>query len=339
MEGIVVHATAQQLLGALPDGVAALVFADPPHCTGRLFRGSSGWERDAEIAFSDRWHERIDWSAASERLRKALKALAGIYGETPQVVYAAFLGRFMESARRVLDARGSLFLHISLDVYHYVRVVADAVFGRRGLRNVIVWHKTGGGRARSRFPHKYDLVLWLTKGRSWRFFADAVRVPYKETSGYARGGIVSRSGKRYLPHPLGTIPDDVWDIPMVNPLSSERVGYPTQKPEALLERILLATTKEGDIVVDAFCGSGTTGAVAARLARRFILGDASSKAVERTSARLAQRNSTFAVCSLSDINKYINRLLKEGRNRRSESEGSVVHQEDLPDMQGSQGVA
>jgi len=339
MDGIVVCATAQELLSALPDGAAALVFADPPHCTGRLFCGSSGWERGAEIAFSDRWGGCIDWSGVSGRLRRVLRALVGIYGETPQVVYAAFLGRFMESARRVLDHRGSLFLHISLDVYHYVRVVADAVFGKQNLRNVIVWHKTGGGRARSRFSHKYDLILWLTKGRSWRFFADAVRVPYKETSGYARSGIVARSGKRYMPHPLGTIPDDVWDIPMVNPLSSERVGYPTQKPEALLERIVLATTQEGDLVVDAFCGSGTTGVVSARLGRRFILGDASSKAVEKASARLARHNAVFTVCSTADIKQYSNHLFKEGRNRRGESEGSFFHQEDLSDMQGSQGVA
>ena len=339
MEGIVVCATAQELLSALPDGVAALVFADPPHCTGRLFRGSSGWERGAEIAFSDKWEGGVDWSGVSGRLRKVLKGLVEIYGETPQVVYAAFLGRFMESAQRVLDPRGSLFLHISLDVYHYVRVVADMVFGKRNLRNVIIWHKTGGGRALSRFSHKYDLILWLTKGRSWRFFADAVRVPYKETSGYARSGIVARSGKRYMPHPLGTIPDDVWDIPMVNPLSSERVGYPTQKPEALLERILLATTEKGDLVVDPFCGSGTTGVVSARLGRRFILGDASGRAVEKTSARLKRHNAIFTICSKADIKQSVSRFLKEGCNRRDESEGSFFHQEDLSDMQDSQGVA
>ena len=97
---------------------------------------------------------------------------------------------------------------------------------------------------------------------------------------------MARSGKRYMPHPLGAIPDDVWDIPMVNPLSSERVGYPTQKPEALLERIVLAASAPGEWVMDPFCGSGTTLVTAARHGRRFVGIDSAAEAVKKTEERL-----------------------------------------------------
>ena len=102
------------------------------------------------------------------------------------------------------------------------------------------------------------------------FNVDAVRVPYKETSGYAKGGIVSKAGKLYLPNPAGTPVDDVWDIPIINPLSAERLGYPTQKPEILLERVIKASSNKGDLVLDAYCGCGTTIAVAQALQRKWI---------------------------------------------------------------------
>jgi hypothetical protein len=117
---------------------------------------------------------------------------------------------------------------------------------------------------------------------------DDVRVPYKETSGYAKGGIVSASGKKYLPNPLGTPVDDVWDIPIINPLASERIGYPTQKPEALLERIIKAASSEGQVVADFFCGGGTTPAVAQRLDRRWVACDQSRIAVAVTCDRMAK---------------------------------------------------
>ncbi len=97
-----------------------------------------------------------------------------------------------------------------------------------------------------------------------------MRVPYKESSGYAKGGIVSKAGKQYLPNPAGTPVDDVWDIPIINPLSAERLGYPTQKPEALLRRVIAASSNVGDTILDAFCGCGTTVAVAQTLNRRWI---------------------------------------------------------------------
>ena len=115
---------------------------------------------------------------------------------------------------------------------------------------------------------------------------DAVRVPYKATSGFAKGGIVSAAGKKYMPNPLGTPIDDVWDIPIVNPMSNERVGYPTQKPIALLTRLISALTNEGDLVGDFCCGSGTTLVAAKQLNRRYFGCDISKAAVETALSRL-----------------------------------------------------
>ena len=103
---------------------------------------------------------------------------------------------------------------------------------------------TPAGEEPKYFSRKHDSLLWYSKSDSYTFNIDAVRVPYKPTSGYARGGIVSKSGKHYRPNPKGTPVDDVWDIPIINPMAKERVGYPTQKPVALLERIINALSNE-----------------------------------------------------------------------------------------------
>jgi len=162
----------------------------------------------------------------------------------------------------------------------------DETFGPERYLNEIIWHYTGGGRSTNYFSKKHDHVLWYAKGKSWTFNIDAIRVPYKETSGYAKGGIISASGKKYEPNPLGTPVDDVWDIPIINPLADERIGYPTQKPEILIERIIKASSDEGDLVADFFCGSGTLAAVAEKLGRKWICSDLGKFAIHTTRKRM-----------------------------------------------------
>ncbi len=145
----------------------------------------------------------------------------------------------------------------------------------------------GGGRSKRYFSNKHDNLLWYAAGAAWTFNIDAVRIPYKETSGFAKGGIVSAAGKKYEPHPDGTPADDVWDIPIINPLSHERIGYPTQKPELLLARIIEAASHPGEVVADFFAGGGTTAAVAQRLGRKWISCDQSRVAVAITADRIA----------------------------------------------------
>jgi site-specific DNA-methyltransferase (adenine-specific) len=150
-----------------------------------------------------------------------------------------------------------------------LKLILDAIFGGR-FQNEIIWHYTGGGRSKSYFSRKHDTIFWYSKTADVTFNINKVRVPYKETSGYAKSGIISAAGKQYMPNPDGTPVDDVWDIPIINPMSGERMGYPTQKPEALLERIIEASSNEGDVILDAYCGCGTTVAVAQRLKRKWI---------------------------------------------------------------------
>ncbi len=186
--------------------------------------------------------------------------------------------------RDLLAEDGSIYVHCDWRVNSVLRIILEEIF--KNYRNEIIWHYTGGGRAETYFSKKHDSVFWYTKGDTWIFNADSIRIPYKKTSGYAKGGITSESGKHYTPNPLGTLPDDVWDIPIINPLAAERLGYPTQKPEALLERILKASSNKGDLIADFFCGSGTTVAVAEKLGRKWIATDLGKFAVHTTRKRI-----------------------------------------------------
>lgn len=248
------------IMQQLPPDSLALIYADPPFFTGRRYRHTNEDQRGA-VAFDDIWEG----------------------GLQP---YLGWLTVRLDAMRRLLRPEGSLFVHLDRRAVHYVKVEMDRIFGPGRMVNEIIWHYTGGGRSKRYFSNKHDTLLWYSRGPGWTFNLDAVRVPYKPTSGYARDGIVSAGGKRYLPNPGGTPVDDVWDIPIVNPLDRRRTGYPTQKPEALLERIIAAASHPGDVVGDFFCGSGTTPAVAQRLGRRWIACDTAATAIATTSARL-----------------------------------------------------
>jgi site-specific DNA-methyltransferase (adenine-specific) len=247
----------------LPSESIDLIYIDPPFFSGRQYNIIFGDQNEVR-SFTDIWE-------------------GGMPG------YLIWLNARLYEMKRLLKKTGSIMIHLDEHAVHYVKVEMDKVFGYSSFVNEIIWHYTGGGRSKRYFSNKHDTILWYAKdGRNGRFFfdVDAVRVPYKETSGYAKGGIVSAKGKRYLPHPEGTPVDDVWDIPIVNPLSKERIGYPTQKPEALLERIIKSACPPDGIVADFFCGGGTTPAVAQRLGRQWIACDQSRVAVAVTADRL-----------------------------------------------------
>jgi SAM-dependent methyltransferase len=246
-------------------GAVRLAYLDPPFGTGTQFLLGPGRRR----------------GEAGPAPEPAYRDLAPDPG-----AWLAFMDLRLQLARQLLAPDGTLVLHVDPRLDWAARGLIDAVFGPGHIINQIIWHYTGGGRSKRYFSRKHDVLYWVARGRSWTFRPDAVRQPYRRTSGYARGGIVARSGKRYLPHPEGTPVDDVWHLPIVNPRSPERLGYPTQKPERLLHRLLAATTDPGDLVLDPFSGSGTTAAVAERLGRRWLAIDASPAAVRITRERL-----------------------------------------------------
>ena len=193
--------------------------------------------------------------------------------------------------RKLLSEKGSIYLHIDWHVGHYVKILLDDVFGKDNFRNEIIWCYRQGGRSESNYSQKHDTIYWYSKSNSqWVFNGDSVRIPYEGTGGYqtsGRGVIIN--GKVYKPNELGKIPEDWWDIPAIPPMSMERIGYATQKPEKLIERIIKASSNEGSIVLDVFGGSGTTAAVAERLGRRWIVIDNNPMAIQTINKRLSKQ--------------------------------------------------
>jgi site-specific DNA-methyltransferase (adenine-specific) len=263
----VVEADNLALLRALPDGCVDLAYADPPFATGgerRLTsirtgsgdlarRGFGGRDYRYEVVSDVSWADDLPLPEHLEALR----------------------ARIVE-VHRVLAAHGSLYLHVDWRTAHHARLILDEVFGGERFLNEIVWAYDYGGRPRDRWPRKHDTILWYAKGDEWRFEREAIdRIPYM-----APGLVGPERAAR------GKLPTDVWWMTIVPPGSRERTGYPTQKPVRLLERIVAASSRPGDLVLDPYAGSGTTAVAAQRLDRRWLLVDRNPEAVAIARARL-----------------------------------------------------
>jgi site-specific DNA-methyltransferase (adenine-specific) len=269
MIGAIVHGDALQTLRALPDGVAALVYLDPPFNTGRAQRRRTlRTERDPN---GDR--------AGFGGHRYQSETLAEHRFDDQYDDYVAFLEPHLREVRRVLRHDGSLFLHLDPREAHYAKVRLDALFGRASFQNEIVWAYDYGGRSRRRWPAKHDTILWYAVDPKRYVFRydDIDRIPYR-----APGLVTAEKAA------LGKVPTDVWWQTIVSPTGSEKTGYPTQKPLAILERIVRVHSNPGDLVVDVFAGSGTTAEAAARSGRRFLVADENPEAIEIMTARLAR---------------------------------------------------
>ncbi len=189
--------------------------------------------------------------------------------------------------RDLLAEDGTIYVHCDYRVNSLIRLVLNEIFGAENILNEVIWCYRQGGRATDTFGQKHETLYWFRKGRSHCFNADPVRIPYVGTGGYQTSGKGVKIGNKvYLPNELGKIPEDWWDIPALPPMSSERSGYPTQKPEALLERIIKSSSNEGDLVADFFCGSGTMAAVAEKTGRKWIACDSGKFAVHTTRKRM-----------------------------------------------------
>jgi DNA modification methylase len=255
-----------EVLASLADASIDLIYADPPFGTGRDRRARGG-------AFADK-HD-LGW----------------------------LVPRFREF-HRVLQPTGSLFVHLDARSVHAAKLALDDLFGPDRLVNEIIWCYSVGGRSPRAFGRKHDTILWYGRTARYAFYPDQVRIPRRAGSHMkvvrdADGNPVQlkrdrRTGRLYAyPVHLGKVPEDYWtDIETLNRSDRQRTGWPTQKPEALLERIIRATTAPGDLVADFFCGSGTTPAVAERLGRRFLAVDLSAEAIAITRRRIAVLRST-----------------------------------------------
>lgn len=257
-----------ETLGGLPDGCARLVYLDPPFNTGRR------QQRRRLRTVRDEAGDRTGFGGRRYRTEVlATSAFADAFDD-----YLGFLLPRLEQCRRILADDGSLFLHVDPRESHYCKVALDDLFGRDRFRNEIVWAYDYGARSKRRWSAKHDVILWYSRDpKRWVFDHDAMdRIPYM-----APGLVTAEKAAR------GKTPTDVWWHTIVSPTGKERTGYPTQKPLGVLERIVKVHSEPGDLVVDPFAGSGTTGEAAARHGRRFHLVDENPEAVRVMAARLA----------------------------------------------------
>jgi len=255
-------------LAAMPDESGPLIYIDPPFNTGRRQERVTLTTRQAVSGAGDRT------GFGGRRYvstRLARRSFRDAYDD-----YLLFLEPRLHEGFRVLAADGSFYLHLDPREAHYAKVLVDEIFGRSSFLNEIIWAYDYGGRPRGRWPAKHDTILFYVKNPDdYVFDTDAVdREPYM-APGLVTPEKVAR-GKR---------PTDVWWHTIVSPTGKEKTGYPTQKPLGVLKRIVAASSRPGDLVLDFFAGSGTTGAAALALGRRFHLIDCQAEAVAVMAAR------------------------------------------------------
>ncbi|MBA2754583.1 MAG: site-specific DNA-methyltransferase [Chloroflexia bacterium] len=255
-------------LAAIPDRSVPLIYIDPPFNTGRAQR------RTTLVTRRDPAGDRIGFGGH----RYTSAASGSIAYPDTHDDYLAFLGPRLREGHRVLAADGSFYLHLDYRESHYAKVLMDDIFGRDRFMNQIVWAYDYGGRSRRRWPAKHDVILFYVKDpAAYVFDTGAVdREPYM-APGLVTAAKVAR----------GKLPTDVWWHTIVSPTGREKTGYPTQKPVGVLRRIVAASSRPGDLVLDYFAGSGTTGAAALELGRRFHLVDSHPDAVATMVRRFA----------------------------------------------------
>jgi DNA modification methylase len=257
------------VLPELADESFQLVYADPPFNTGATVR-----RRILEVVRDD------DGDRVGFQGRRYASSARG-ESSFPDSFddYLGFLEPRLRHAHRLLAASGTLYLHLDYRESHYAKVLLDEIFGRDCFLNEIVWAYDYGGKTRRRWPAKHDTILVYVKDRGAYYFdSEGVdREPYM-----APGLVTEEKAAR------GKLPTDVWWHTIVSPTGSEKTGYPTQKPEGVLRRIVQASSRPGDWCLDPFAGSGTLGAVARKLGRHYVLVDSSAEAVAIARARLAR---------------------------------------------------
>ncbi len=266
----------------LPDECVDLVYVDPPFNTGQRMR------RVRLRTVRDPAGDRTGFQG--QRYRSLLVGESSFEDAFPD--YQAFLGPRLEEARRLLKPTGSLWLHLDYRQVHYGRLMLDGIFGRASFQNEVIWAYDYGGRPKRRWPAKHDNLLWYTKDpRRYTFnYDDIDRVPY-----LAAKLVSPQKAQR------GKTPSDVWWFSIVSPTGHEKTGYATQKPLALLERIVRVHSQPGDLVLDFFAGSGTAGEAAARLGRSFILIDSNLQAIAIMARRLAAFSPELVGCTAEDL--------------------------------------
>ncbi|WP_242096216.1 site-specific DNA-methyltransferase [Sphingomonas sp. CROZ-RG-20F-R02-07] len=285
----------------IADASIDLIYLDPPFNSnasyGILFKEPDGRASNAQIeAFEDSWHWNDSAEQAFDDVRRSgnmsafdlLRAMRSFLGDNDMMAYLTMMSVRLIELHRVLKPTGSLYLHCDPTASHYLKLLLDAVFGAEHFKNEIIWHYrrwTGGAR---RFQQLHDTILFYTKTDDYVF--DPPYTAYTEKSLKRKQNYHTRvkGDEVYVTSvdERGVRENDVWQLPILNSQSKERLGYPTQKPIALLERIIAASSQEGDVVLDPFCGCGTAVHAAQKLGRQWVGIDITHLAVSLIEKRM-----------------------------------------------------
>ncbi|MGC8626057.1 MAG: DNA-methyltransferase [Acidimicrobiales bacterium] len=274
--GYVVLGDNAEVLAKLPDEAFQLVYVDPPFNTGKVQERLT-----LQARRSDNGDRRGFGGHNYITVETGRKAYIDEFDD-----YLEFIGPRLEEARRLLSRDGTLYFHIDYREAHYCKVLLDQIFGRECFLNEVIWAYDYGGRAKNRWPPKHDTILvYVRDPKRYYFDQDAVeRIPYM-----APGLVTAEKAER------GKVPTDVWWHTIVPTNSKEKTGYPSQKPEGILRRVVQASSRPGAWVLDFFAGSGTTGAVARQFGRRFVLVDNNPEAVAVMYRRLGSSGVRYLV--------------------------------------------
>ena len=283
-----------------------LIYLDPPFKSNQnynvLFKERNGTQSSAQIkAFEDTWH----WDRKAEdtyieivetlpqKVADLVKALRSFLGENDMMAYLVMMAIRLEELHRVLKSTGSIYLHCDPTASHYLKLIMDSVFTYKYFRNEVVWRYRRWPAKQNHFQRMHDVIFRYTKSKDWtwnQLYEELSKSSKKQWKGRLRVDIRNIEGKRHsetLDQESPGVPmSDAWEISQLSAPWKEYLGYPTQKPEALLERIIKASSNEGDIVLDPFCGCGTTITVAEKLRRNWIGIDITHLAVSLMKHRL-----------------------------------------------------
>ena len=293
----------------IPDESVDLVYLDPPFKSNQnyniLFKEQNGSRSASQIrAFEDTW----TWTQESEaiyselvlkgdKVADCLKAFRTFMGPCDMLAYLVMMAPRLVELRRVMKPTASIYLHCDPTASHYLKLLMDAIFGAKSFRNEIIWHYRRWTAVANRFQKLHDVILFYCKSEKCFFnplyepYGEWIKKDYryKDENG-RRWRWHTVKGKRYKVYlddeEKGVKIGDVWTMPPIGSTAKERIGYPTQKPEALLERIIKASSREGDFILDPFCGCGTTIIAAQKLSRRWIGIDITHLAINLMKYRL-----------------------------------------------------
>ena len=255
------------VMAGFPDSYIDLICLDPPFNSNEKYNKvfkDSGLRIDPQIkAFDDVWLWDNTSAERVERVKNAVanpasKVIAGFEGFIPRskmLSYTSYMAERLFIMHRILKEIGSIYLHCDPYASHYLKLIMDAIFGENNFRNEIVWCYHAGGATKKHFPKKHDILLLYGKNANVSYHDAPRGIPYRDFYAYDKKGNI-QTDKGY--HPDGKMVPDWWEISAISSVASERLGYPTQKPLALYERIIKASSNPGDLVLDPFAGCGTT---------------------------------------------------------------------------------